>query len=578
MKRDMFSRKNFRLIVLISFVVILSIFTIGYASFSSVAKIEGSVVIGKYTGRLRILSLTLNAIDNDSSILYSPTFYSTTSSFGIKMNDLNSKVTYKMVMKNESDTDKMFKGVNESVYDNDDIKYSISGIVNGQVLSPGEEIEIFITFSYVDGLSMVPNNPQLGAVLLFNFSDDSFKKLEGTIDTLVADFSAGTTYGTFNVTVTNPNDAQVNFSLVLSNTQLLLYDENGSSDKITDVIGANATKSYKIFISEKPNTISDSLTITTALNIVTNSPENTISTITDMITIRLPNKAKYVILDDNDIVTNEPVFSNLHTDSGLFKSEDGMEGGIIYFYRGNVSNNYVKYAGHYWRILQLDDYMNVRLILDKDIGTTTGWQSSESISDLDDALNKIDYDNSLVKPILEEWYNNNIANNDIYLSLVRDSKFCLDKSYEVMTSSGSFNDVYYFGSYIRVGLDAGNYQPIFTCPTEYLRTYKIGIVGADEISFAGGYFNTINYNFYLKSDNVAVDTWTISPSYWDQALGAGMFILEANGRLSDWTNQKTLTTARGIRPVITLDGSLIISGDGTYNNPYVFENEATANG
>lgn len=69
--------------------------------------------------------------------------------------------------------------------------------------------------------------------------------------------------------------------------------------------------------------------------------------------------------------------------------------------------------------------MNVQLILDSDIGITRGWQSSEDISDLNDALHKIDYANSLVKPIVDNWYNNNIASNPMYLSLIRDFKLVI---------------------------------------------------------------------------------------------------------------------------------------------------------
>lgn len=564
------SNKMFRLIIFSSFVLTIFLFSVGYAKLSTNFGIHGNVIVKKYTGMLRIVSVDLLNIDSNSEQLFKPTFYSTTGSFGIKMSNLNSSVSYKVTIINESSSDKRFKGVIEAVYDNLNIEYTISGLIAGEVLEPGSSAEVIVTFKYKSGLSMVPNNSQLGGVLLFNFSNDSFIKLTGTVDTVVADFSTGITYGTFNVEVNNPNDFNVNFSLVLGNSQLLLYDGDGNTERITDDIGPNETKKYTVFILERDNTISDSLTITTPLNIVTNSPDSTVTVITDMITIRLPNKAKYVVLDDNKIVTTPPVFSNLHTDSGLFKYEDGMEGGVIYFFRGNVNNNYVYFAGNYWRILQLDDYMNVRLILDSDIGTTSGWQGSEDISDLDDALYKIDYDNSLIKPIVDDWFNNNIANNQTYLNLIRESKFCIDLSYKAMTSSGSHNDVYYFGAYIRVGLDTGNYQPEFTCPTNYLRSYNVGIIGADEVSFAGGYFNTNNANFFLKSNNVSVDTWSISPSYYDSTLGAGMFLLGANGRLNDWTSSKTLTTERGIRPVITLDGSLIISGDGTYDKPYVF--------
>ena len=569
-------RVIFRSIVFFSFLFVLSMFSIGYAVLTSTNMIKGNVLVKAYTGRIRITAITLDSKTGQAANRYNPSFYSTVGSFGVSLPSLDSTMTYKVTIKNESDTDKMFMGINENVYDNSYVEYEYSGIMVGNVLAPGDVVNINLTFKFRDGLTMVPNNYDLTALLNFEFSNDSFKNLTASIDTVTADFSTGNNIGTFTVTVTNPNAVDVNFSFLLGNTQLKLYDGNNQTEKPTYNIGANETKDFVLYITERDNTVSDKLTITTALNMVTNTPENSTTTVTDAITIRLPNRAKYVILDDNEIVTRDPVFSGVHTDSGLFKSEDGLEGGIIYFYRGDVSNNYVRYAGHYWRILQLDDYMNVRIILDESIGTS-GWTNNDVLTSFDQALTTVDYDNSLVKPILENWYQNNIASNANYLSLVRESKFCVDFSNELMTSSGSQNQTYYFGSYIRVGVDASNYAPIFVCPTEYLRAYQVGMLSADEVSFAGGYFNTVNANFYLKTNNITTDVWTISPSYYDPTLQrAGMFLLEKTGRLSDWTSTETLTTARGIRPVITLDGSLIIAGDGTYNNPYIFESEETA--
>lgn len=571
------SRQLFRISVFISFLFILSVFSIGYANLSTAASLQGDVLLKAYTGRIRITGITVSSLTGSGTNQYDPTYYSTIGSFGLALPTLDSEVTYTITITNESDSDKMFKGINENVYDNSYIEYAYSGLLVGNVLSPGESVDVQLTFKFKDGLSMVPNKYDLSTLLHFEFSNDSFKNLETSINTVVADFSTGDTYGTFVVTVTNPNDADVNFSFLLGNTQLKLYDDLGQIERLSYNIGANQTEQYTIYIGEKDNTTSDKLTITTALNAVTNLPENTTTTVTDAITIRLPNRAKYVVLDDNEIVTRDPVFSGIHTDSGLFKSEDGLEGGTIYYFRGDVSNNYVKYAGYTWRILQLDDYMNVRLILDSDIGTTTGWTNNDTVTTLENALTIIDYDNSLVKPILESWYQNNIASNSNYVSLIRDSKFCIDLSYKTMTSSGSYNETYYFGSYVRVGSDASNYAPIFTCPTEYLRTYQVGTVGADEVSFAGGYFKQVNANFYLRNSSISNNVWTISPSYYDPTLQrAGMFLLESSGKLSDWTSPQTLTTSRGMRPVVTVDGTLIISGDGTATNPYIFESYNTA--
>ena len=352
-------RVIFRSIVFFSFLLVLSLFSVGYATLTTSALIDGDVLVKAYTGRIRITAITLDQQTGEAANRYNPSFYSTVASFGISLPSLDSTMTY----------------------------------------TPGETVDVTLTFKLKDGLTMVPNYYDLTALLNFEFNNDSFKNLQTSIDTVTADFSTGTNVGTFTVTVTNPNSVDVSFSFLLGNTQLMLYDDSNQTEKLTYNIGPNETKEFIIYITEKDNTVSDKLTITTALNLVTNTPENTTTTVTDAITIRLPNRAKYVILDDNEIVTRDPVFSGVHTDSGLFKSEEGLEGGIIYFFRGDVSNNYVRYAGHYWRILQLDDYMNVRLILDESIGTS-GWTNNDDISSFDQALQIAYYDNSLVKPIL----------------------------------------------------------------------------------------------------------------------------------------------------------------------------------
>ena len=58
---------------------------------------------------------------------------------------------------------------------------------------------------------------------------------------------------------------------------------------------------------------------------------------------------------------------------------------------------------------------------------------------------------SSVKTIVDNWYNTYLSS---YSSFVEPSLFCLDTSYQTMTSSGNYGvTVYYFGSYIRNGTD-----------------------------------------------------------------------------------------------------------------------------
>ena len=61
---------------------------------------------------------------------------------------------------------------------------------------------------------------------------------------------------------------------------------------------------------------------------------------------------KYLNLVSSSTRTNfdEPAM----TDEGIFEMEDDY--GTSYYYRGAVSNNYVKFAGFYWRIKHFTAY------------------------------------------------------------------------------------------------------------------------------------------------------------------------------------------------------------------------------
>ena len=220
-------RVIFRSIVFFSFLLVLSLFSVGYATLTTSALIDGDVLVKAYTGRIRITAITLDQQTGEAANRYNPSFYSTVASFGISLPSLDSTMTYTITIANESDSDKMFMGINENVYDNSYIEYEYSGIMVGNVLGPGETVDVTLTFKLKDGLTMVPNYYDLTALLNFEFNNDSFKNLQTSIDTVTADFSTGTNVGTFTVTVTNPNSVDVSF-ITTENTMKteIIYDKN----------------------------------------------------------------------------------------------------------------------------------------------------------------------------------------------------------------------------------------------------------------------------------------------------------------------------------------------------------------
>ena len=66
------------------------------------------------------------------------------------------------------------------------------------------------------------------------------------------------------------------------------------------------------------------------------------------------------ILAGLTVKTGTPTFTNAATtDEGVYKVSDGMYGGYSYYWRGAVTNNYVKFAGKCWRIIRINGERNI---------------------------------------------------------------------------------------------------------------------------------------------------------------------------------------------------------------------------
>jgi hypothetical protein len=283
----------------------------------------------------------------------------------------------------------------------------------------------------------------------------------------------------------------------------------------------------------------------------------------------VPSSGAQEILENETVYDDASIdFTSTTTSSGVYKNS--TDGEITYFYRGNVTDNYVSFAGFTWRIIRIDKY-GTRIILDSILDTTVAWASSNTTTNasLTEAIELLKYENSLVKPVVDSWYNTYL---DSYSDVIKTSLFCEDMSNQSMTSSGSNNTTYYFGSYLRNGKDSAGYTPEFVCDEEYITSYNIGLISGDEVAFAGGIFNTSNKNYYLYNSKISSIWWTISSSYYDTSMKTvGTLIVNGStGNFYDWQNGSTIANTNAIRPVITLDTDRISGGDGSASNPYTF--------
>ena len=272
-----------------------------------------------------------------------------------------------------------------------------------------------------------------------------------------------------------------------------------------------------------------------------------------------------------------PDFSKIATtNEGVYPASDGMYGGTSYYWRGAVTNNYIKFANFCWRIVRINGDGSIRLIYDGTTCHQNGTNTVESIAKTGITYN-LSYNNSSyvgwtystesqrtltgtasnAKAKLESWYSSNIAVTNA--SKIVQGKYCNDRDIQSGSIWSATGSKFYYASYKRLYTD---YQPILSCNSGDIYVLNVGLITADEVVMAGGQ-DINNTSYYLYNGQ---SYWTMTPRKWDS--DARMFIVGSNGNLTNgWVSSDW-----GLRPVINLNSDVIFSdGDGTQANPYVVQ-------
>ena len=269
--------------------------------------------------------------------------------------------------------------------------------------------------------------------------------------------------------------------------------------------------------------------------------------------------------------------------------------GRTYYFAGNPTDNWIKFAGYYWRIVRINEDGTIRIIYNGLTTNLTGNEMHVGTSYFTEGRSRHDVgymyeseqphglkNSSIAKEKVDEWYQNNLI--DYTDKIDGNVGFCGDRtpSSDSTTINGTESTggaSTYFPAYIRLRTNKG---PTFECMNDSdlyttsgstqgnkALTYPIGLITADEVAYAGGVYGLNNDKYYLYSD---INYWTISPSYAQCGIyGCSriMYVSSSNGMGEGGVYQGT-TNSYGIRPVINLRSDITISGgDGTASNPYV---------
>ena len=319
----------------------------------------------------------------------------------------------------------------------------------------------------------------------------------------------------------------------------------------------------------------------------------------------------YVVSATSSSYTYKQITSNKNTTEALLASTED-DYGTSYYFRGAVKNNYVQFANKCWRIVRINGDGSVKLVLHNDNtsnasspcassnNSTTAafarysgssytsvfnsnYNDNAYIGFMYGATGASDYPNthantnkSDILKNLETWYTNNLTS---YESKLADTIWCNDKS-TVSGGLGYGTNATDYGAYNRL---ASTKQPTLKCPNDNNGgklskftvddtkngngnlTYKIGLLTADEIAFAGSIAYTYNRSTYLQENTGTTWWWSLSPNYFYGSYAIVWYV--GSGLLND----NYVYSNDGLRPVISLISSTNVTGDGTSENPYVVE-------
>ncbi len=315
----------------------------------------------------------------------------------------------------------------------------------------------------------------------------------------------------------------------------------------------------------------------------------------------------YVVSATSSSYAYKQITSNKNTTEALLASvEDDY--GTSYYFRGAVKNNYVEFANKCWRIVRIVGDGSVKLVLHNDNtagaanpcssannntnaafahfnGTTYLSDFNSNIGDNasiglmygtpgsnDYASTHANTNKSTILTNLETWYTNNLVT---YTDKLSDTIWCNDKSTETGALGYGLKGTYYSAaSRVRAG------KPSLKCSNDNNNgklskftvsdttngngnlTYKIGLLTADEIMFAGFKNSVSNSSTYLQ-ENANNEWWTLSPLEFSELSGTYLCAVQIDmfgGGVSNIA----------VRPAISLVSSLkLSSGSGTSEDPYV---------
>ena len=464
------------------------------------------------------------------------------------------------------------------VYDNSiDVPPAGEYLLNSEksTCSVSGETDASITIQYVDGKLNF-----LGLTKRGTKCHVYFDKIRDTQVPVISNVTSSVTQTSITVNVTaSDNKGVAKYFYSINNGN---YVESTSSSHTFNNLIAGTSYSIKIYVTDESGNKSEVDT----RNISTKS-----------------DNASEIILADKTISTarNGAITGTLTTNTTGTVYSVADDWGTSYVYAGAPTDNWVQFAGYYWRIIRINGDGSIRLIYNGTSTATTGTSAYNSTYN-DNAYVGYMYgstgassysathannNNSTIKGILDQWYEDNIVSKNLTNYISTEQGFCNDRKISTVNRSGYGTLGYraYITAYAPVDrvLDVNwnwvdSQTPTLKCSQQvndlftvngsskgnHELIYPIGIITADEVILAGGFGGSGNNSYYLYTGE---HYWTMSPYDFSGSF-ANLFSVYSDGTLY---NHNANWSRAVIRPVISLSSDVNLLGSGTSTEPYQVE-------
>ena len=270
------------------------------------------------------------------------------------------------------------------------------------------------------------------------------------------------------------------------------------------------------------------------------------------------------------------------TTGTIYKAQDDW--GDTYYFAGNPTDNWVKFANFYWRIIRINGDGSIRMIYQGTSANTTGTGTQLQTNAFNSSYNRSEYvgymytsgqqhgntTDSSIKDVLDSWYSSNLASYADKIS--KEAGFCGDR--ELQSGSWSSTGSHNYAGYGRLVANSSSVNPTFKCSNSndlYTTSSSskgnkklanpIGLITADEVVMGGLPWSGSTTSNYLYTGQ---HYWTMSPYYFNGST-ACVFIVYSGGYLS----HNYVNYTWGVRPVINLSADVKVTGSGTSSDPFV---------